>query len=93
MAGLNAFPRYDPLYSGTPGSTDATYQSYQPVKPKTSDIFPGFTIGGPLFPKGTLRDKLFFFVGFNPQLTRYANSVNYNAPNATGDPGAGVGTV
>jgi hypothetical protein len=113
-AGLNAFPRYDPLSNVVPttwagtslptcgidtipgdgetcyaGVSDATYQNYQPVKPKTSDIFPGFTIGGPLFPKGSLQDKLFFFVGFNPQLTRYENTVNYG-PASEGNPATGV---
>ena len=99
-AGLNAFPRYDPTssvkpttwagsFSGYQGNSDATYQSYQPFKPKTSDIFPGFTLGGPLFPKGSLRDKLFFFVAFNPQLTRYENTVNYG-PASAGNPATGV---
>jgi hypothetical protein len=98
--GLNAFPRYDPTssvtatnwagsFAGYQGYSDATYQSYQPVKPKTSDIFPGFTLGGPLVPYGKWRDKLFFFVGFNPQLTRYENTVNYG-PASAGNPATGV---
>ena len=100
-AGLNAFPRYDPTSAGSvqptnwagsfpgyQGNSDARYQSYQPFKPKTSDIFPGFTLGGPLFPKGSLRDKLFFFVAFNPQLTRYENRVNYG-PASNGNPATG----
>jgi hypothetical protein len=88
-AGLNAFPRYDPQGNVGSGSLDVAYQSYQPAKPKTSDIFPGFTLGGPLFPRGRLQDKLFFFVGFNPQLTRYENSVNYG-PASAGNPAVGV---
>jgi outer membrane receptor protein involved in Fe transport len=99
-AGLNSFPRYDPTssveptnwvgsYEGYQGYSDATYQSYQPFKPKTMDIFPGFTLGGPLVPLGKWRDKVFFFVGFNPQLTRYENSVNYG-PASAGNPAVGV---
>jgi len=61
------------------GLSDATYQSYQTAKQHFSDIRPGFTFGGPLLPfSARLTDKLFFFVGFNPDLNRYANSVNYN---------------
>jgi hypothetical protein len=61
-----AYSRYDPLSTGTGtswGFIDPDYQNYQPVKPKTSDVFPGFTIGGPI-----LKDKVFFFLGFNPEL-------------------------
>lgn len=98
--GLNAFARYDPSSSiaktnwtgstsGYQGYSDATYQNYQPQKPRTSDVFPGFTLGGPLVPYGKWRDKLFFFVGFNPQLTRYENTVNYG-PASLGNPAVGV---
>jgi hypothetical protein len=62
-----AYSRYDPLAIGTNASwgfIDPTYQNYQPIKPKTSDVFPGFTFGGPL-----LKDKLFFFLGFTPEWT------------------------
>jgi hypothetical protein len=72
-----AFSRYDPTDLGTTtswGFVDPAYQNYQPRQPKTSDVFPGFTIGGPLFPSmlmhdkfGSLRDKLFVFGGFNPE--------------------------
>jgi hypothetical protein len=60
-----AYSRYDPLGVGTGtswGFLDPAYQNYQPKKPKTSDVFPGFTFGGPL-----MKDKLFFFLGFNPE--------------------------
>jgi hypothetical protein len=71
----NAYPRYDPLSNGTAASwglIDATYQNYQPVKPKTSTVFPGFTLGGPI-----KKDKVFFFLGFSPELTRYEEFVKY----------------
>jgi len=60
-----AYSRYNPLDTGTKttwGFIDPAYQNYQPIKPKTSTVFPGFTIGGPL-----LKDKIFAFVGFNPE--------------------------
>ena len=63
--GPTAESRYDPSSSGTPtnwGAIDPTYQNYQAVTPKTSDVFPGFTFGGPI-----LKDKIFGFVGFNPE--------------------------
>ena len=81
--GLDGSPtqisRYDPLGGITPGTfVDATTQWIQPIKPHTSDIFPGFTFGGPI-----LKDKLFFFVGFNPEFNDYERFVNYG-------PGLGI---
>jgi|HubBroStandDraft_6_1064221.scaffolds.fasta_scaffold01746_4 outer membrane receptor protein involved in Fe transport len=80
-----AFQRYDPLGNVTaiPGSAignnlDTPYQQYQPVRPHTSDVFPGFTFGGP-----ALKDKVFFFVGFNPEWNDLERSVNYG-PTAGG---------
>jgi hypothetical protein len=79
-----AYERKDPngLYQTNPTTlalqyTDQPYQNYQPVRPKTSDTFPGFTFGGPLIPKW--KDKAYFFVGFNPELQRFESSVNYAA--------------
>jgi hypothetical protein len=72
------------------GFLDAPYQSYQPVKPRTSYVFPGFTLGGPLLPMfSSLRDKVFFFVAFNPELNRYAESINYG-PVSAGSAAVGV---
>jgi hypothetical protein len=78
------------------GQADAPIQSYQPTKAHTSDVFPGFTLGGPLsqlLPKlahvpSRWDDKLFFFVGFNPQMTRTEVNVNYNAATSA-TPGLG----
>lgn len=70
-----AFSRYDPASFGTPtswGFIDPGYQNYQPIKPKTSDIFPGFTFGGPI-----MKDKIFGFVGFNPEWNDEERHVNY----------------
>src|SRR5579872_4715886 len=61
-----AYARYDPASNGTPtswGALDPTYQNVQPIREKTSDVFPGFTVGGPI-----LKDKIFGFLGFNPEL-------------------------
>ena len=62
-----AYSRYDPLYLTTMNTAgnaylDPNYQQYQPKRDKTRDNFPGFTLSGPI-----LKDKLFFFVGFNPE--------------------------
>jgi hypothetical protein len=70
---------YDPL--GSPSTTayiDAPVISYQPKKDHWSDIFPGFTLGGPLLPFSGFRDKVFFFVGFSPEMRRYERTVNYS---------------
>ena len=78
-------------FPGYVGAIDAPYQSYTPVKPRTSDVFPGFTFGGPLLPfMSSMRDKVFFFVAFNPELQRYAETINYG-PASAGN--AAVGNV
>ncbi|MDE3187715.1 MAG: carboxypeptidase regulatory-like domain-containing protein [Acidobacteriota bacterium] len=85
-----ATSRYDPSSSGATtdwGLIDPTYQNYQPVRPTTSDFFPGVTIGGPLldlFPKvladpvyNRLKDRIFLFAGFNPEFNAYEQFLNY----------------
>jgi hypothetical protein len=76
-ASASNYFRYNPI-SSPAGFADATVQSYQPKKDRSSDVFPGFTFGGPLVPYGKWRDKLFFFVGFNPEMTRVERNVNYS---------------
>ncbi len=74
-----AYSRYDPLSSGTPttwGFIDPDYQNVQPIKPHTSDVFPGFTFGGPI-----LKDKVFGFIGFNPEWNNEERRVNYGPTN------------
>ena len=102
-AGPSAFLQYNQLASAGPqntnwvgtsdtyqGLTDALAQVYQPVQDHFSDIRPGFTLGGPLFPfSSMLRDKLFFFVGFNPDINRDERSVNYG-PASAGNPATGI---
>ncbi|MGA2673663.1 MAG: carboxypeptidase regulatory-like domain-containing protein [Terracidiphilus sp.] len=95
---MNASPtptlRYDPTSTGTPtswGAIDPDYQVYQPIRPHTSDFWPGGTIGGPLaglFPKILAdhfytkeKDRVFFFAGFNPEFNAYEVKLNYGAAN------------
>jgi hypothetical protein len=91
----SALPTCTPtlVAAGTPcyqGYSDATYQGYQNTKDHFSDIRPGFTFGGPLVPfSPRFRDKVYFFVGFNPDLNRDARSVNYG-PASAGNPASGV---
>jgi hypothetical protein len=60
------------------GFSDAPYQGYTPKKAGYTDVFPGFTLGGPLLPMfSSVKDKLFFFVAFNPDMQRLATNVNY----------------
>ena len=82
-AGMNGspsdYPRYDPSLSSTTttwGAIDPTYQQYSPKKDSTKDFFPGFTLGGPI-----KKDRLWFFVGFNPELTKLRRAVNYGPAN------------
>jgi hypothetical protein len=76
-----------PCYGGL---SDATAQFYQPTKDHYSDIRPGFTFGGPLLPfSERFRDKIFFFVGFNPDLNRDERKVNYG-PASAGNPATGI---
>ena len=76
-----AFQRYDPsslpsAISGAVNYLDAGYQQYQPIKPKTSDVLPGFTFGGPI-----LKDRIFFYLGFNPEWNDQERTVNYGPTN------------
>jgi hypothetical protein len=76
----SAYLRYNPSTAPTDLGTavlDQSTQSYTPVKPHYSYTQPSFTLGGPLLPFGSFRDKAFFFVGFAPQLDRYEEHVNY----------------
>lgn len=69
------YQRYNPLTTPV-GFVDAANQEAQPIKPHTSDVFPGFTIGGPI-----LKDKIFFFLGFNPEFNDFERFVNYGPTN------------
>jgi hypothetical protein len=83
----STFTRYDPNSAQTliNGAflSDPAFQQYVPKKDKTSDIFPGFTFGGPI-----LRDRIFGFVAFNPEFNQVERKVTY--PIAGAEP---AGTV
>jgi hypothetical protein len=77
-----AYSYYDPAYTTTinPAGNayvDPAYENYQPKRDRTRDNMPGFTFGGPI-----LKDKLFFFLGFNPEFTQKERIVDMgsNAP-------------
>jgi Carboxypeptidase regulatory-like domain len=81
----NAYPRYDPSYT-TPSPIpaflpDATPQYYQPKKDNVSNNFPGFIFGGPLLP--SLKNKVWFVVGFNPEFDDVGRTVNWEFPTPT----------
>jgi len=73
----DAYPRYDPTFAGGiaqgNGLVDATYQNYQPKRDTLTDIFPGFTFGGPI-----IKNKLWFFTSFNPEFRDRERIVNWN---------------
>jgi hypothetical protein len=67
--------RYDPSSSGAAtswGAIDPTYQNYQPIRPHTSIVQPGFTAGGPIW-----KNHIFGFVGFDPEFNNYEQKLNY----------------
>ena len=85
-ASPNGISRYDPASTGsvtTWGAIDPGYQNYQPVRPHTSDFFPGFTLGGPLmsiFPKigkTAVKDRISVIAGFNPEFNAYEEKLNF----------------
>jgi Carboxypeptidase regulatory-like domain len=91
--GPNSYPRYDPSYiSGTtlsgPGGVlaDPGYEAYQPKRDNLTDIFPGFTFGGPLIPTQSMKDKLWFFLSFNPEFRDRARSIDWDWPGSSAFP-------
>jgi Carboxypeptidase regulatory-like domain len=90
----NGYSRYDPTFTqgvlgGGAVPQDPTPQYYQPKSDKLKDVFPGFTFGGPLLPK--LKDKLWFFVSFNPEFRNRERFVNWSFPGGLGAaPAAGL---
>jgi hypothetical protein len=84
----NPYPRYDPTFlAPNPASVsalpDATYQTYQAKKDSMRDIFPGFRFGGPI-----LKDKLWFFASFNPEVRDIKRVVNWDWPGNSAFPAA-----
>jgi hypothetical protein len=76
--------RYDPSSTGTAtswGALDPTYQNYQPTRPHIMDVQPGFNFGGPI-----LKDRIFGFVGFDPEFRNYEEWANYGSSNGGNTP-------
>jgi Carboxypeptidase regulatory-like domain len=78
-----AFNRYDPLYTTTVDNSGNAYndprtEQYQGKKDKLDDISPGFTFGGPI-----MKDKLWFFLGFNPEFRNQERTVYVNGSGET----------
>jgi hypothetical protein len=74
---INAFLRYDPTSSGvnTPLSNlryDASSQLYQAKPDHFRALQPGVTVGGPI-----LKDRLWFFTGFEPMINSMSRSVDF----------------
>jgi Carboxypeptidase regulatory-like domain len=66
----NGTLRYDPSpVSFTP---DADSQTYIPKRDHFRDLVSGFTVGGPI-----LKDRIFFFLGFAPQLNSRVRTVDF----------------
>ena len=99
--GLDGSPqeyhRYDPLGNvlapgaGSPYTSafqDAPTQLFQPKRYHTSDVFPGFTFGGPI-----LKDRIFAFVGFNPEWSNEERFVAYPANSLLPSVPASGGTI
>ncbi len=100
-----AFLRYNPASNGTPagwgGIIDPVAQDYQPIRPHTSDVFPGISAGGPLadilprfygIPDGVyqkLKERIFLFASYNPEFNDYEETLNYGTA-AQGGSGLGV---
>jgi Carboxypeptidase regulatory-like domain len=74
----NAYARYNPTgptsTTSAPILPDPDYQNYQPKKDSTKDFLPGFTLGGPI-----KKDRLWFFVGFNPELIKLRRIVDFSS--------------
>ncbi|MBZ5527164.1 MAG: carboxypeptidase regulatory-like domain-containing protein [Acidobacteriia bacterium] len=72
------YSRYDPSSNGSTGPwggfVDPTYQQYHPKKDAIRDLFPGFKVGGPI-----KKDRLWFFLGFNPQFTKIRRAVDFSS--------------
>jgi hypothetical protein len=74
---VNAYLRQNPLDAGTTfadGSplADPGFQLYQAQKDHFRTVQPGFTIGGPI-----LKDRIWFFAGFQPTVNTRARTVNF----------------
>src|SRR6267378_696910 len=71
----NAFLRYDPTDSGdSTVGRDPGAQLYQAQKDHFRILQPGFSVGGPI-----VKDRLWFFTGFAPQINSLSKTVNFGS--------------
>jgi carboxypeptidase family protein len=71
----NAFLRYDPLDGGDSNiGLDPRAQLYQAHKDHFRILQPGFSVGGPI-----VKDRLWFFTGFAPQINSLSKTVNFGS--------------
>jgi hypothetical protein len=78
---------YLPGDNGTPtswGNIDPAYLAYQPKRDSGYLLNPGFTLGGPI-----LKNRLWFFAGFNPEFAQTSRTVNFTASS----PNPGLHTI
>ncbi len=73
----NAFLRYDPTDGGDSSvGRDPGAQLYQPTKDHFRILQPGFSVGGPI-----VKDRLWFFTGFAPQINSVSKTVDFGSSN------------
>ena len=77
MVTSNLNPRPRGFWQGSPLNADVA-DFFQPTKDKWRNLYPGFTIGGPL-----LKNRLYFFTGYTPELTSTTRTNQYDSPNQT----------
>jgi hypothetical protein len=71
----NAFLRYDPLDGGDSNiGLDPRAQLYQAQQDHFRILQPGFSVGGPI-----VKDRLWFFTGFAPQINSLSKTVNFGS--------------
>jgi hypothetical protein len=75
------FSEYNPAVGATPtswGFLDPSYLQYQGKQDSGHILVPGFTIGGPL-----VHRHLYFFGGFEPEITSLARTVSFTSGKQT----------
>lgn len=82
---LDGSPNGTVRYAPTPTTNiqgEADYQTYNPKKDHFRYVQPGFTIGGPI-----LKDRVWFFAGFEPFFQNISRTVNFGPSFCTANPG------